>query len=101
MEKLLEEFKKFKVAAVKCFKKIDGVAQSTPAILLTFEMLVFLESVKLAWYALQGKAICLPLCCASTVRVMGTEPTYAIIQRSSNLVTLQSSLTGAVLSIGN
>lgn len=54
---------------MKCFKKVDGVEQSIPALLLNFETLKLPESIKLAW--------CSTLCSARIARFMGMEPNLA------------------------
>lgn len=74
----LKELKK--VVAVKCFKKkVDGVEQQAPALLLTFQALV-LESVKLARYHFRVRShMCPTLCGLSTAIVMVMEPTSAVL----------------------
>lgn len=77
-DKLFEELKKFKVMAVRHYKKkVDTVEQSTPA-LLTSETLILPEIVKLAWYNFKSH-MCPSLCGASTTRIMGMEPTLSVL----------------------
>lgn len=48
-EKQTEELKNFKIVAVNHFKKkVDGMQQSTPALLINFGTLVLPESIRLA-----------------------------------------------------